>query len=260
MNFMRKKGGVLISIVLIFAFSFLFNLVGLLSAESGSTSAVFYVEGMICNSNSTSASWVNGTSLVVTIINSTSANCNAYGSCCPTGQTCNLTSGKCGLTYTARCSDYVSASSCNSDILKAGLNRLDNSDCGYGPLSPTSCRNFTNCSCIWNATRSSCDEKKEKLNVCLTGTTSNGYCQTSVQILEDNCNSSLQNMIVNSVGSWIGSGVPNVDCNSSQSTYACVYTAKLDFISDISVFIIVLVIILVYFWLIRRRKSRKKKI
>lgn len=263
--FFMKKGALVILILMLGVISlFVFDFI---SAESEYSEVSFYTGGMQCDKTATSSSWFNSTSLVrenVTV----SGNCSRYSSlpflpsCCPYDQTCNFETGKCSVENIFMCDQYTNAASCNADDLDVGINSVTNpATCGISstftlntPLGSQTCVNVTSCKCMWNASLNSCLAiKKSDRNCTADGGGSMGYCIWGVSALQDNCNNSFNNIHVTSVATWTSGTISNpsgqLNCISAERDYPCVYTAKLGFITNLSLIIIILLIVLIYYYL-----------
>jgi hypothetical protein len=271
---MKKESKFLLALGIIFFLSLSF-----VYSESGQVSVNFFTGGMQCQKTATSANWFNSSSLQ-TIPVTSSGNCSRYSlglnlpSCCPTGQACNFNTGVCYYANIVRCDQYTLSSACNADDQKVGNNSVPNpSLCGVGPIynytSPAGvkyrCVNQTSCSCSW--ANGNCSALQNFTRQCYEVgigdiiSYNEGHCTWGVSNIQNNCNTSLRNIVVRSFATWTSGSIANPagqgNCTDVSRTYPCVYTARLDFSTNLGVVILVILIILVYLYLSKKIKIKQ---
>ncbi|MBM3247640.1 hypothetical protein FJZ17_03835 [Candidatus Pacearchaeota archaeon] len=253
---------------------FLFSL-SFVFAIQGTSSVTFNTGGVYCSKTNASSSWINATSGAVLAANSQDS-CNKYAvpgyisSCCPSDMTCNASAnsgaGQCipSKTYNT-CSDYLDSASCNLDDLKLGNKSVgSNVSCGIKgyTILGVYCVNVTQCKCIWDSNR--CKALANYTTTCEDNSGgSRGYCMWSSSVIENNCNTTLNNLVLRSKAEWKygmrNDALARATCLDETRNYPCSNTAKLDFMSSWGYFILVVLIILVYFLIKRRNQARIKR-
>lgn len=226
---------------------------------------------MDCNKTSTTAFWYNlTTGAKIEDITDTSGNCSKFATagCCPSSKPYCWTDGRCHVEG-KYCSNYDTAASCNgasgdADLFGVGRSYafLDSSICGPRESFYSSdilCTNITFCGCIWQ--NNECEEIANFTSVCDDGTpggkkTSYESCSWSSVVIQDNCNTSLNNIIVTSKANFTGSLTSQTllrkSCVDVPGTFECVSTEKLPFFGFFN-FAISLISILGIYFIINKR-------
>jgi len=269
MNKKMKKITIALVFGILLSLFFLNPVLGL----SQNTSVNFNTGGVYCSKTNTTSSWINGSTGVVLIANA-SNNCNAYtisgyiGTCCPSGLSCNasasLGSNMCfDASAITRCDNYLDKASCENDDINVGVNSVgSNVVCGSGApynFGAEVCVNVTDCGCIWKSGQ--CQAIANSTTTCdQTGSRSRGYCTWASSILENNCNTSLFNMVITSKASWTN-GNPNdaalqLACVEQKRNYPCPNTAKLFFTSNLGYALAIIILVGIYLILNRYRRKR----
>jgi hypothetical protein len=201
-------------------------------------------------------------------ITATSGNCSQYlvSGCCPTGKSYCRDDGKCyeGGNF---CQNYNSPSSCSGANSggdefgsAVGKNSVANSSvCGasnsYYYESAVLCSNITYCGCIWQ--NNQCKAIANATKICDDSTrTSYGYCTWTTLPLQDNCNNSLNNLVIRSTANWTGaanSQTPaKLSCIDVTKTLECASVERLPFFTFFN-FAAALITITIAYFIINRR-------
>jgi hypothetical protein len=274
----------LVFLVSVVSFFILASSVFFVSGQSGSTNVNFSTGGITCERNTVPAAWFNYSSGVRTIV----GNCSLYyqpgyiGPCCPSDQQCNVSkpiNQGCYYWPVTRCDQYLDRVTCNADTQDVGEDSVgDPANCNTNSAVFTyngnltayrglRCTNSTSCECDWNGT--SCLAVKAESMNCRNRSAPNGnaredtgQCVYSVSLLQDNCNTTLNNIIIKSTATWIKIGpLENLErkaaCQNITRTYPCVATAKLDFWTNMGLVIVILILVGFYIYLVMKRKKLK---
>jgi hypothetical protein len=257
-----KRGIILSAVFLALVLS-----LSLLLAQESQDSVEFTTGAMMCNATATTAYWVNSSSGQQTPV----TNCKAYAttslpSCCPTGFTCNSTTGSCvdGSRITD-CTKYGSEADCIADDLRVGLVSVSNSsNCGlssyftgnfFVPLGET-CVNMTKCGCFWESGR--CSAKKKSTVECPGGSLAIGNCTwNTFNVDNEDCSNTNLPITITSTATWYPGPQANAqaqaDCKNLTRTYPCVSTAALPFFTLPTLMVSLGIIVFVYFILYKKR-------
>ena len=241
---------------------------GIVFAASGETIVNFETSGWQCVKNTTYSSWVNGANVIP--YTSGSYNCSLHssdigGACCPGGQVCNP-SGSCGPQNSDFCWQYSSPETCKNALLGIGETSViddtgDPTICSVGPIyvsGGVQCVNSTGCSCKW--TSGACVSNADVKTICANNVTTNrGVCWWDVTDIEDNCNSTLNTMLLKKQANWeaaiLGVDLQPSWCADVDRIYQCPANVRLPFFTGVNFLLTLLFVALGYTIYSLKRKN-----
>jgi len=246
-----KKGMIIagfflvISIIILLMFLSSFSFVSAAN-PFGEATEVFITGVWVCNDKGW---WDNGTDYVKNNCSYKAAENNGIA-CCPGYMGCNL-NGTCS-GWAKYCYQYTNKESCDWGAPKIISMNNVNYTCGETVLEGN-CLNTYQCRCKW--ANNKCmdvlniiiDQNPEKSNCDSKGI--NGTCMWSIDILENNCNNSLNYIKVSKTASWFPETPPPIrpeGCKNMTRQDTCPLTAKLPFFGSIMVFVSICLIIVLY--------------
>jgi len=275
---MKKEGW-----ILLIGLMFLIPLVSAQTSYSESTDVTFTVGGWSCDSSDTDARWVNGNDEILITNNCDLYSAEAGGSCCPGNSVCNV-DGTCGPSTADYCWQYTTEVSCDLASLDAGV--ISVSDDSGNPVICTDVpsdvceggRDRTACNCLWILEDSSdedsgqCASNSNVTTFCPSGQEEEkGSCSWTVLEIDNNCDNSLNNLILTKVAVWraAGTGGPqvfsgdeyNIDdfyaqpgsCADVERIYQCPSSTALPFFTMFNLVIALSMISLIYAFYIRKK-------
>ena len=249
-----KKRTFIIGLILIICFMFLFISLTSFSfvsaSDSGEASQDFNLGGWWCDNGD----WRNGGSKV-------SNNCSKYASsnndesCCSDYAQCNP-DGRCS-GWVKYCYQFNNSDSCNWGTPKIAYMNQVNYTCGtMSTPDANGCVKAYQCRCKWNSTSTSTMKCMDVLNIVDAPTTNptasckgNGTCTWSTEIIENNCNNSLNYVKVTKKAVWAGTGTKPEGCKDMERQDTCPVTIKLPFFGSFMIFVSICFIIVIYFFM-----------
>jgi len=214
----------------------------------GEVTVPFNIGGWWCNADGV---WQNGSNTNDIVTNNCSKYASEnYGACCPGYKEC-LSNGTCS-GWAKYCYQYTTENGCNTGGFK--ITSMNSHTC-WQTVSEGNCFKTYGCSCKWNSTSNSSnkcmdvlsvitDQDQGKAEKCENGTST---CIWSTDILENNCNNSLNYIKVSKTAIWSGPGTFE-GCTNMTRQDTCPITTKLPFFGSFMMFISTLLIIVVYFF------------
>jgi len=224
---------------------------GLVSAEnpSGEAIEIFITGTGVCNDRGW---WDNGTDYVKDNCSYKAAENNGIA-CCPGYMGCNL-NGTCS-GWAKYCYQYTNQESCDWGSPKIISMNNANYTCGETILNGN-CLNTYQCRCKWE--KNKCmdvlkiiiDANPDKDPNTCEGRGTNSTCTWNTDILENNCNNSLNYIKVSKTASWVGTppAVRPEGCKNMIRQDTCPLTAKLPFFGSLMMFVSICLIIVLYFF------------
>jgi hypothetical protein len=257
-----KKGmfvGSLFVVVSLILLMFLIN-VGFLSAANPSreVNESFITGVWACNDQGW---WDNGTTYVKDNCSYKASENNGIA-CCPGYQECNI-NGSCS-GRAKYCYEYTNEYSCNRGEPKIiSLNKV-NYTCGFTDqhIDSDGCIKTYQCRCKWDPNSKSKTPCVDVLNVIpatadlekICTVTDMSTCEWSTDILENNCNNSLNYLLVSKIAKPSGPAPPE-GCTNITRQDTCPITTKLPFFGSFMMFVSICLIIVIYFFKSKNDKN-----
>lgn len=252
----------------------------------GQASVTFSVSGFSCDQNATAAAWVNGS--VRLDVSDPSIRCDQYSadiggqSCCPGIQVCNAGAGgdgTCGPQSAGFCWQYLDQSTCETALVGVGESSvIDDSGnplvCTHTPSDYCDGVELTGCNCRWDSAAGQCLSNTNVTVFCESGETfDRGSCSWQVLSIQNNCNTTLNNIILSKISEWAsaGTGAPLVLndgttvpagyfidgpdwCNDAERTYQCPSAVRLPFFTAFNFIIAIALLIGIYTFYICKKQ------
>jgi len=191
-------------------------------------------------------------------------NCSQYSSqiggvsCCPQETDICYQDGTCG-GYAKYCFQYNTSYSCEHASPTAAKNSVEedtNLTCGELNYFNITCSDYIECSCKWNSINKTCTDVAKPIRWCGgIETTNPGECTWNPDAIVNNCNNTLDNILVTKTTVWAGSPPTPSFCQKNERQYQCPPTAKLPFFGNLMLFVSVCLIIAIYFFRIAGKRE-----
>jgi len=186
-------------------------------------------------------------------------NCSKYASennnvsCCKIYQGCN-SDGICS-GWSKYCYQYDNEYSCNWGTPQiVSMNNM-NHTCGSVAVKD-GCATIYQCRCLWDKASNSKTKCMDVLNIITdyvnsscTSPLGTNTCTWSTDILENNCNNSLNYIRVSKTATWSGTNETRpAGCVNMERQDTCPITMKLPFFGNFMLFVSICLIIAIYFF------------